>query len=126
MNEKPLWKNKDYLILFAGQTVSNLGTAIDQLAFPLLILYFTNSPFMAGVGIMIFALPTFLFGFFAGALVDRLNRKKVMILCDIGRLIATGSIPLLAIFGYLNVYLLFLFAFASFRSPAWRALGLML
>jgi MFS family permease len=113
MNEKPLWKNKDYLILFAGQTVSNLGTAIDQLAFPLLILYFTNSPFMAGVGIMIFALPTFLFGFFAGALVDRLNRKKVMILCDIGRLIATGSIPLLAIFGYLNVYLLFLFAFAE-------------
>jgi MFS family permease len=113
MNEKPLWKNKDYLILFAGQTVSNLGTAIDQLAFPLLILYFTNSPFMAGVGIMIFALPTFLFGLFAGALVDRLNRKKVMIACDVGRLIATGSIPLLAIFGYLNVYLLFLFAFAE-------------
>ena len=113
MNEKPLWKNKDYLILFAGQTVSNMGTAIDQLAFPLLILYFTNSPFMAGVGIMIFALPTFLFGLFAGALVDRLNRKKVMILCDVGRFIATGSIPILAIFGYLNVYLLFLFAFAE-------------
>jgi MFS family permease len=113
MNEKPLWKNKDYLILFAGQTVSNLGTSIDQLAFPLLILYFTNSPFMAGVGTAIFALPTFLFGLFAGALVDRLDRKKVMIICDVGRLIATGSIPLLAIFGYLNVYLLFLFAFAE-------------
>jgi len=113
MNKKPLWKNKDYLILFAGQTVSNLGTAIDQLAFPLLILYVTNSPFMAGVGAMMFALPTFLFGLFAGAFVDRLNRKKVMILCDVGRLIATGSIPLLAIFGYLNVYLLFLFAFAE-------------
>jgi MFS family permease len=36
-----------------------------------------------------------------------------MILCDVGRLIATGSIPLLAFFGYLNVYLLFLFAFAE-------------
>lgn len=113
MDEKPLWKNKDYLILLAGQTISNLGTSINQLAFPLLILYFTNSPFMAGVGIAIFALPTFLFGFFAGALVDRLDRKKVMIFCDVGRLIATGSIPILAFLGYLNVYLLFLFAFAE-------------
>ena len=111
MKEKFLLKNKDYLILFFGQTVSNFGSSVDSLIYPLLILFLTNSPFMAGVGSLIVALPTFLFGLFAGAWIDRTNRKKVMIFSDLGRFVTTGAIPVFAFLGILNIYTLLLFAF---------------
>ena len=109
--QKSLWKNTDFLILWTGQTISTLGTTIDQLAYPLLILFITNSPFQAGIGTAFFTLPSFIFGLFAGALVDRWDRKKIAIICDIVRFIATASIPILAVFGYLNVFYIYLSAF---------------
>ena len=47
---KPLWRNRDYLLLFGGQFVSTLGSSISAIVYPLLVLELTNSPGAAGIG----------------------------------------------------------------------------
>ena len=74
----PLWKNRDYLLLWSGQIVSIIGTHVSQIAFPLLVLAMTHSPAQAGLVAAARSLPYLLFTLLAGALVDRWNRKLTM------------------------------------------------
>jgi MFS family permease len=97
--EVPVWRNRDFMLLWSGQAVSTLGSRISGVAFPLLILALTNSFEAAGIASALSALPYALFSLPAGALVDRWDRKRVMILCDTGRAINMGSIPLALVFG---------------------------
>jgi len=89
----PLWHNRDYLLLWAGQAVSSFGSQITQLTFPLLVLALTGSPAQAGLVGALRALPFALLSLHAGALVDRWDRKRLMIISDLGRAVALGSIP---------------------------------
>lgn len=90
----PLWRNRNFLLLWGGQAVSSAGGAASQLALPLLILALTHSPAQAGFAGALRALAYLLLGLPAGALIDRWDRKRTMILCDAGRALALGSIPL--------------------------------
>ena len=103
-----LWRNRDYMLLWGGQLVSSAGSQISQLAFPLLILALTHSPVQAGLVGALRALPYLIFSLPAGALIDRWDRKRVMILCDIGRALALGSIPLAVVFGHLAIVQLYI------------------
>ncbi len=100
---RSLWRNRDYMLLWSGQAVSSIGTQASTLAFPLLILAITRSPAQAGIASALRALPYLIFSLPAGALIDRWNRKRVMILCDAGRAIALGSIPIALYFQFLTV-----------------------
>ncbi len=104
----PLWRNRDYILLWSGQMISSVGTRVSMLAFPLLVLALTHSPAQAGLIGAMRGLPYALLILPAGALVDRWNRKRVMILCDIGRAIALGSIPLALILGRLTITQLYI------------------
>ncbi|HEU0001277.1 MAG TPA: MFS transporter [Ktedonobacteraceae bacterium] len=99
----PLWRNRDYMLLWSGQIVSSVGTRVSQLAFPLLVLALTHSPALAGLIGALRGLPYALFILPAGAMVDRWNRKRVMILCDAGRAVALGSIPVALVFGHVTI-----------------------
>lgn len=99
----PLWRNRDYLLLWAGQIVSSLGTQVSQLAFPLLILALTNSTTWAGLLGALRALPFVVLCLPVGALVDRWDRKRLMILADTGRALALGSIVPALLLGSLTV-----------------------
>jgi len=81
----PLWRNRDYMLLWSGQTVSLVGTVISQTAFPLLVWGLTHSAAQVGLVGGLGTLPYVLLSLLAGALIDRWNRKRVMILCDTGR-----------------------------------------
>lgn len=70
-----------------------LGSRASALAFPLLVLELTQSPARAGVVGFVAGLPVLLCQLPAGALVDRWDRKRVMIGCDLGRLLVIASIP---------------------------------
>ena len=91
--------------------VSAIGSQVSLLAFPWLILAVTGSPVQAGLIAAIRTLPYILFGLPAGALVDRWNRKRVMILCDTGRALALGSVPIAFAFGSLTALQLYLVSF---------------
>ena len=104
---RSLWRNRDYMLLWSGQAVSSIGTQASTLAFPLLILALTDSPAVAGFASALRALPYLIFSLPAGALIDRWDRKRVMVLCDAGRAIALGSIPVALALGHLSVAQLF-------------------
>ncbi len=103
-----LWRNRDYMLLWSGQMVSSIGTQASTLAFPLLILAVTRSPAQAGFASALRAVPYVIFSLPAGALIDRWNRKLVMLLCDAGRAIALGSIPVALALGRLTVAQLYI------------------
>jgi predicted MFS family arabinose efflux permease len=93
-NAPPLWKNRDYMLLWSGQVVSTLGSSAAAIIYPLLILAISGSPGAAGAAAALRALPYLLFSLPVGALIDRWNRKHVMIACDVLRAAAVLTIPL--------------------------------
>ena len=105
------FRNRDYLIVYSGQAISSVGTGISNLAFPLLILSLTHSPALAGFGVALRTLPYFFVVLPAGVLIDRWNRKRMMIICDTGRALCFGSIPLALLLGHLTLIQLYIVAF---------------
>lgn len=105
---RPLWRNRDYLLLVSGQVVSTLGSQFSLIAFPLLALFITNSPAQAGLIGSVRLLPYFLLSLPAGALSDRWNRKRVMQICDAGRALSLASIPVAFALGHLTLLQLYL------------------
>ncbi len=108
-----LWRNANYLLLWGGQAVSSVGTQLSQIAYPLLVLALTGSAAQAGLLGAARTVPYLLLGLPAGALVDRWNRKRLMIVCDAGRALLLGSIPLALLLGRLTLAQLFLVALAE-------------
>jgi MFS family permease len=108
---KSLWRNRDYLLLWSGQALSDIGGAVSELAFPLLVLAVTHSPAQAGFVAALRALPATLFSLLAGVLVDRWDRKWLMLVCDAGRALSLASIPVAYTLGHLTIWQLSMTAF---------------
>lgn len=81
------------MLLWGGQAVSTLGTTASQIVYPLLILALTKSPTAAGLAGALYSVPYILLSLPVGALVDRWDRKRVMIICDLGRAATLATIP---------------------------------
>ena len=107
-----LFRNVEFLRLWGGQTVSSVGTGIVKLAAPLLVLALTESPTMAGLVGGALTFPMIFLGLPAGALVDRWDRRRVMIVCDAVRCLAVLTVPIAWLLGLLNGWLLFAVALA--------------
>ncbi len=111
-NLPSLWRNRDFMLLWSGQVVSAVGTNISGLVFPLLILSLTNNDTaLAGFAGALGSLPYLLFSLPVGALIDRWNRKRVMMVCDAFRALNSASIPIAFFLGRLTVAQLFVNAF---------------
>jgi MFS family permease len=80
------------MLLWTGQLVSTVGSEVSALAFPLLVLALTSSPAKAGIVGFAQSLPNLFLYLIAGVLVDRWDRKLIMIFADIVRAVALGSI----------------------------------
>lgn len=102
-----LWRHADFLKLWAGQTVSLFGSQITLLALPLTaVLTLKATPGEMGILVALSNAPNLL-SFLAGAWVDRLRRKPVLILADLGRALVLLSIPLGAALHVLRIELLY-------------------
>ncbi|MCC6174031.1 MAG: MFS transporter [Chloroflexi bacterium] len=99
-----LWQNYEFLRLWLGQTVSSVGSGITKIAAPLLVLGLTESPALAGLVGASLTFPMVILGLPAGALIDRLDRRKLMIVCDTARALAVVSVPLAWLFWHLSVW----------------------
>jgi predicted MFS family arabinose efflux permease len=94
----------DFWKFWAGQTISNLGSAFTQWAVPLLVFKLTHSPVNLGIATAASFLPYLLFGLPLGAWMDRVDRKRAMIALDSLNAILIFSVPLVATFWHLSVW----------------------
>jgi MFS family permease len=89
-----LRRNRDYMLMWAGQGVSELGSQISTVAYPLLVLALTHSPAKAGVVGLAATLPLPLLALPAGMLADHFDRKRLMLICDALRAAALAVLTL--------------------------------
>ena len=108
----PIWRQPEFVKLWAGQTISLLGSQVTQLAIALtaaLVLHAT--PAEMGLIGTLNVLPLVLFGLPAGLWVDRVRRRPLLISTDLGRAILLASVPLAAAFGRLGMPQLYVVSF---------------
>ncbi|WP_034216096.1 MFS transporter [Actinoplanes subtropicus] len=84
----PLWRNREFNLLWSSQSLSDLGSAIAQLAVPLLVLERTGSPVKAGAVGTTALVVKLAVRLPAGVLADRIDRRRALLTCDVVRLIA--------------------------------------
>ncbi|MDB5078445.1 MAG: transporter [Chloroflexi bacterium] len=89
-----LWRNRNFNIFWAGQTFSNLGDSFALIALPLLVLQATGSVAQMGLVTATFGISSLFTNLISGVVVDRVDRRLLMIWCDIGRLAVNALIPL--------------------------------
>jgi len=103
-----LWRHRDFLWLWAGQTASSLGSTITREALPYTaILTLSATPLQMGLLGAAGAAPLLLFSLFVGVWVDRRRRRPIMVLADLGRALLLLSIPLAYLLGALNIVQLY-------------------
>ena len=112
-----LWSHTDFLKLWTGQSISELGSQVSQLAIPWLAafgLHATPIEFSL-LGVMGF-MPFILFALPAGVWVDRLRRRPILIVGDASRAVLYAWIPIAWLLGILTIWQLFaiVFVFATF------------
>jgi MFS family permease len=95
-----LSRNREFMLLWSGQTLSSLGSQISQVAYPLLVLAVTGSPAKAGVVGFAHELPIGVLALPGGALADRVDRKRLLIAVDAVTALALFAIPIGLLVGH--------------------------
>src|SRR3989440_2471774 len=90
----PLSRNRNYQLLWGSQVLSELGFNAATIAFPLLVLAVTGSGAASGLVLGTVAAAQLVAGLPGGALVDRWNRRTVMLACEAAQAVAAGSLVL--------------------------------
>ncbi|MGN6379122.1 MAG: MFS transporter [Gaiellales bacterium] len=88
----PLRRNRDFLLLWVGQSVSTLGSRASALAYPLLVLAISHSPAQAGLAGFAATLPYLVLQLQAGVWLDRWNRRRAMIAVDVVRCVTLAAV----------------------------------
>jgi MFS family permease len=107
----PLRRNRDFLLLWTGAGSTLLGTRVTVFAYPLLALWATQSASAAGLVMSAALLPQLLVQLPAGVLVDRVDRRRLMVLADIGCVLLTASVAIAVMAGHTWVVHLIVVAF---------------
>ncbi len=115
-----VFRNRSFSLLWTGQLISTMGSALTSLAASIYIYRLTGSALSVGLMLMATAAPSLLVGLFAGVFVDRYDRKKIMITADLLRAILILLIPVLAPFNVLWLYVIVMLtsAIGQFFDPA--------
>jgi MFS family permease len=107
-----LWRHADFMKLWAGQTVSELGSVVTRTAVPLVALLVLGAgPFEMALLVVAGSLAVLLVGFFAGAWVDRLRRRPLLIWADAIRAVLLFSIPAAYLANALRIEYLYVVVF---------------
>jgi MFS family permease len=103
--------HRNYRLFFSGQSISLVGTWMQQIATSWLIFDLTHSAFLLGIVTFASRIPTFLLASFAGVLVDRWNRHRILVVTQILSMIQA---------------LVLAFLVLSDRIEVWQIIGLSL
>ncbi|MEU9302006.1 MFS transporter [Streptomyces sp. NPDC048269] len=105
--QRPLGRNRDFNIFWLGQALSVLGGSVSMLALPLLVLEATGSVVQLGLITVVFGATAIATGLFAGYVVDRVDRRLLMIVCDLTRAVLLGAVPVVWWAGGPRIWLLY-------------------
>ena len=92
----PALRHRNFQLFFTGQGISLIGTWMQNIAQPWLVLRLTDSPFLLGLVIAFQTLPQMLFSLFVGSIIDRLPKKKILIITQICFMILAIILGILA------------------------------
>lgn len=136
VNESPLQTKipsgmRTFTIIWLGQLVSTIGSGLTSFALGIWILQTTGSATQFAITFLCTSLPNILVSPLAGALVDRWDRRRVMLLSDIGAGLSTAAVALLIFTGNIQVWHIYVSAavnafFTAFQWPAYTAATTML
>ncbi|HVX45867.1 MAG TPA: MFS transporter, partial [Mycobacteriales bacterium] len=98
-----LWRNRDFAILWSGRAVSEFGSAMSIVTLPLLTLSVGGSPTHAGLVLATSTVASLIVALYAGAVVDRVNRKKAMLASVLVRALAFGVVAVTTATGRTNL-----------------------
>jgi MFS family permease len=111
---RSLFRHRDFLKLWTGETISQFGTQVSLLAIPLVAITFLDAtPLEVGLLGTAEFLPFLLFALPAGAWVDRLRRRPILIAGDLGRAVSLASIPIAYELGALSMWQLYAVGFVN-------------
>lgn len=116
-SRRALWRDRNFGIFWVAQTLSAAGDSFAYVAVPLLVLRATGSVAQMGLLTGVAGAASVAAGLGAGVLVDRLDRRALLICCDLARMVLYGLIPLAWAFGP-QVWLLYVVL------PACEAIGM--
>ena len=97
--DRSLRSNRDFQVFLGGQGLSSLGDSITFTALPILVLSLTGSGFAMGIVGILQSVPDLLLGLPAGAIADRVDRRRLMLGADLGRALLTAVIPVTSALG---------------------------
>lgn len=103
----------DWWLFVSGQALSRLGSSFTAFALPLLVFFETGSALDLGIASAATIVPYLLFGLVLGAWVDRGDRKRLMVVTDLGRAAVVATIPLAAALGVLSAWWIYAVAFVA-------------
>ncbi|HEY2579997.1 MAG TPA: MFS transporter [Streptosporangiaceae bacterium] len=97
-DDQGLWQNRGFRNLLIVQTLSALGDSFSYVAIPLLVLHTTGSVAQMGLVTGLTGAASIVSGVFSGVIADRVNRRALLMICDIARCILYAAIPLAWLF----------------------------
>lgn len=120
-------KERNFRLLWIGETISLLGDQFTLIALPWLVLQLTGDALTMGIVLALAGIPRALFMLVGGALTDRFSPRKVMLASNIFRLLFVSAFAALILSGTLQLWMIYLFALAfgtadAFYFPAQQAI----
>jgi len=107
VREKPLFRNRDFQAMWISQFFAAFGKEAAEIAYPLLILATTGSATYAGAVGAVQLVVAGVMSLPGGSLTDRFNRKLIMIVCDLARLVLLALFAFLVLNDGVNIWFTF-------------------
>ncbi len=101
-----VFRNRNFALMWSGQLVSTIGSALTSLAASIYVFRVTGSAASVGLMLMATAAPSLLVGLIAGVFVDRFDRKRIMIIASLLRAVLVFAIPFLVPLSIVWLYIL--------------------
>ena len=122
-----LFQDRNFAVFWSGNFISSVGDHVSIIAFPWLVLTLTDSPALMGLVFAAQGVPRAVFMLTGGAIVDQFSPRRVMLICNLVRLLIVCVLSWLMLSDAITVTQVFLFAIAfgladAFYFPAANAI----
>ncbi len=113
LDVEPLRRDRDYRLLWTGQAINGMGNQITRLALPFQVYAITGSTLAIAALTAFQLVPILAFALAAGSLADAVDRRRLLMVTQVGLLLCSGTLALLALGGDPPLPVLFAVAFVA-------------